>query len=654
MPSSNDHSRLSGDAVSRILAFMSIVLLASALFVLFARETGQSAAEIKSAAITAKTVNVNLTLKGQPAAGAVAKANGVDLLTFVGLNGDNNRLYVLSTYDRHLYKQIFAAQSKNEWGQANALMKRLHDPILVGHILYDRYINSADYKASYDELRDWMVNYNDHPEALKVYQLAQKRRANDPQALPAPQIGKQLLGSLEWNWLSKKISSASKPGKPVIKRNESQVRDLMQQIKSHLGNDRVTSAYNLLGSSSVSKTLTAVEYDSLLAEIASGYYYNGKFKTALKTANQAVKRSQKSVPVAHWIAGLSAWQLEEFSEAATHFQAVAQSHSRNPWMLSAGAFWAARAHDKMGKTRLSNEWLQEAAGYPRTFYGLIAKSRLNKNKNDGSQHNFSWQAPELTPTLISALHESPSGKRAMALLDIGQNQLAQQELAQTHPNGDPRLEKALIAVAHHFNLPALAWRLGNAINQPDGKLYDVALYPIIPWKGDPNAGVDPALINAMIRQESRFDSRASNRRSGAAGLMQLMPSTAQFVSDKSFDAKDLHNPEVNVALGQRYVRYLLDMSQVNGNLIYLAAAYNAGPGTLSRWKKSIPHNDDPFLFIESLPWSETRGFVARVMTNYWIYSKRLERDNDTLQDLGQGQWPVYELPADPLKMASNF
>ena len=625
MPSYTGPSRRSDALLRRASAPLSIILSAGLMLVLGGLTVWQGQSRLQAT-------------QAMP-----SDASG--LLSYVGLtSGPAKSLYELSSFDRALYKQIFVAQEAQDWRQANALSKRLHDKILMGHVLYARYMD-PDYKADYNELRRWMVSYGDLPDAYKIYQLAQKRRDNNPDELPAPQIAKKLFGSLELKWLIKENQPSANSHKPV-NRDEAQVQKLIHDIKDSLADEKVTRAYNMLGDAKIARQLTTIEYDSLLSEIAAQYYYSGKQDAALKLANQAIARSKQAVPVAHWIAGLSSWKNQDYAQAAHYFEGVSKSISHNPWMLSAGAFWTARSYQKLHETALSNNWLQEAANYPRTFYGLIAKSKL------GSNDTYSWSAPQLTSALTGSLNDVASGRRALALLDIGQTNLAQKELLQTHPNGNQRLEKALVAVAHHFNLAELALRLGNAINQPDGKLYDVALYPLVPWKGDTSAGIDQSLINALIRQESKFDPNASNERSGAKGLMQLMPSTAQFVSDKNFDVRDMHKPDVNVALGQRYVRYLLKTSQVQSNLVYLAAAYNAGPGNLAKWQKKIGSND-PFLFIESMPWSETRGFVARVMTNYWIYNQRLAQENATLESLGKENWPLYVLAEDGVKLASN-
>jgi soluble lytic murein transglycosylase len=623
--------RLTGDRKGRTLFAITILLLCS---ILSTSAVWMSGTDRADAAIPGQAAQDKMSLQG------------VDLFAALNKHNDNGRLYALTSYDRGLYRNIFDAQSKGEWSRANTLLKRVHDPILTGHVLYDRYIRSDKYKSSYSELRNWMVKYGDHPDAYKVYQLAQKRRNNDPASLPAPQMAKKLLGTLELSWFEKEVTPQPKGNMPRNRIN-ADVRQLMKNIHAKLANDEVTTAYNILGKSPASRMLTNVEYDALLGEIAASYYYNGKSGSALHLASQAVKRSGKSVPVAHWIAGLSAWRGRKFDQAAQHFAAINDSQSRNPWMLSAAAFWAARSYERMGDEDTQNDWLREAASYPRTFYGLVAQQALGEDSA-----SFSWDTLPLSNSLLGVLQKLPSGERALALLDVGQMSLAEKELGQIHPNGNKRMEKALVAAANHFKLSKLAMRLGNAVNQSDGKLYDTALYPVVPWKGDAKTGIDPALVNALIRQESKFDPDAKNGRSGAKGLMQLMPRTAKFISRDGIDSSRLHDPETNITLGQRYVRYLLNMNHVDNNLIYMAAAYNAGPGNLYRWQKSIDYNDDPFLFIESIPMSETRAFVERVMTNYWIYAQRLDQETETLEALAAAQWPTYDAQAGDIKLVS--
>ena len=324
---SHGTNRPKGGYQRRTLIALAFLLLGSAAFF---------ASAVTSRAIPAGDSPV--AVKAVAAAAPVVDFKTLDLFAAI----EQRRSHVLTNYDRALYEKIFAAQSKGDWSQANALIKRLHNSLLMGHVLFDRYIRSADYKASYDELRTWMVAYGDHPDAYKVYQLAQKRRHNDPSRLPAPQMAKRLLGTLEFSWFNKDTTPQPKGNVPRG-RNAGDVRRLMVDIRDRLSNDQVTVAYNLLGRSPAARMLTNVEYDSLLGEISAAYYYAGKFDAALRVANQAIKRSDRGVPVAHWIAGLASWQQEEYADAAKHFAAINNSYSRNPWMLSAAAFWAARS-----------------------------------------------------------------------------------------------------------------------------------------------------------------------------------------------------------------------------------------------------------------------------------------------------------------------
>jgi soluble lytic murein transglycosylase len=152
-------------------------------------------------------------------------------------------------------------------------------------------------------------------------------------------------------------------------------------------------------------------------------------------------------------------------------------------------------------------------------------------------------------------------------------------------------------------------------------------YPIIAPLG-PKAP-EPALIHAIIRQESLFDSGAVSP-SGALGLMQLMPATARNVASKlkmkKFNTDQLTaDPRYNVSLGSDYLAELIE--KFNGSYVLAIAAYNAGPGRVSGW---IRDNGDPRTgldsmidWIEKINVSETRNYVQRVMENLEIYRARL-------------------------------
>jgi soluble lytic murein transglycosylase-like protein len=147
-----------------------------------------------------------------------------------------------------------------------------------------------------------------------------------------------------------------------------------------------------------------------------------------------------------------------------------------------------------------------------------------------------------------------------------------------------------------------------------------------------------------VRQESKFEMRVTST-SDARGLMQLLPSTAAgAMKDTTLDnpgAKArLFDPAFNLSVGQKYLAKMFDFAEPNGNLFHLVVAYNGGPGNLQKWLKEIDFNGDPLLFIESIPSRETRGYVERVVANYWIYQDRMGEPQVTLDQVARGEWPV--------------
>jgi soluble lytic murein transglycosylase-like protein len=243
----------------------------------------------------------------------------------------------------------------------------------------------------------------------------------------------------------------------------------------------------------------------------------------------------------------------------------------------------------------------------------------------------------------------PPARRAIALLQAGERERAEGELARLDGDGDEALAAALSALNDAAGFPAQAMRIARSLvtdaGRWSGRSLDSALYPIPPWQPE---------IYALMRQESAFRTDAQSR-DGARGLMQLLPSTANYVVRKrTFRGQSrnkLFDPELNIDVGQRYIDYLLQHDGVGGDLLRMATAYNAGPGNLNRWRRKMNGVDDPLLFIESLPSRETRDFVEKVVANLWIYRGRLGQPLPTLDAVAAGDWPAYT-PLDRLLQAA--
>ena len=139
--------------------------------------------------------------------------------------------------------------------------------------------------------------------------------------------------------------------------------------------------------------------------------------------------------------------------------------------------------------------------------------------------------------------------------------------------------------------------------------------------------VEPALVLAVIRQESEFNARARSG-AGARGLMQLLPSTARFAARRArlkWSRRRLsRDTAYNIRLGSTYLAHLV--KRYEGSYLLAAAAYNAGPARVARWIARYGHPDrdiDPVDWIESVPFGETRNFLRRVLANVTVYRARL-------------------------------
>ena len=235
-------------------------------------------------------------------------------------------------------------------------------------------------------------------------------------------------------------------------------------------------------------------------------------------------------------------------------------------------------------------------------------------------------------------------RRARALAEVGQGARAEREIRALWPLASSALARAILPLAERLGLAAVQIALGTELRKLDGEAHDAADFPLPGWQPEGGYAVDRARIFALIRQEAKFKATAKSRR-GARGLMQLMPATARFAARqeriKGVNSHTLLNPELNIALGQSYVRHLLAQDIVNGNIFYLLCAYNAGPGNLKKWLPKTNFNEDPLLFIESIRSRETRQFIERVIANYWIYRMRLGQPTPSLDATASGLWPKY-------------
>jgi len=546
---------------------------------------------------------------------------------------------ILSPDDVVLYRTAFDLQQTGEWRAADRVIARISDDVLMGHVLFQRYMHPTAYRSAFNELFNWMRTYRDHPGANRVYRLAQRRKPQGARSPVAPRISQLETDDDDGEAIdvTPPPQSSYRSSRKRSAAERRQVRNWQRQMLRQIQRTILTKTEQQLRSKKSRELLDDAETDQLMWEIAVRWYFRGEDEKAFRIASRAANRSREHVAIADWTAGLAAWRLGRFEDAEKHFEALAVASNSSDWNVAAGAYWAARANLVNNHPEEMTRWLRLGARHPRTFYGLLSLRLL------GEDIEITWDLPPLDERRFAMVRENQGVRRAIALAQVGQQHLAEREIRQLVPGASTQNAEVLLAVAGHLGLPGAAIQLGIKTLDPASKYYDAAVYPLPAWELEKGYTIDRALVFAFIRQESRFNTNAKSP-AGARGLMQLMPRTASFVAkDRSLRNRlnELYNPQLNLDLGQRYLELLMGDNLVQGNLFMLAVAYNGGPGNLNKWLRRMNYPEDPLLFIESIPARETRLFVERVLSNFWIYRIRLGQDVPSLDAVAAGHWPYY-------------
>lgn len=312
-------------------------------------------------------------------------------------------------------------------------------------------------------------------------------------------------------------------------------------------------------------------------------------------------------------------------------------------------FWRGKVYEKIGdKERAKIAYQQAHAKYPWNYYGHRALARLSvlsappvkhqaqagASVKPGSYPDKAWRTlvgreyPQLgwrwpdPPSIVE--FEQACGSTVAAMIALRQFDEALEFLpASTPPNMKAwlytRVDKPL-----------------DAINTAGMKTYGIPgrhglwlysfplLYSEIISNEAKAWGVDPMLVHGLIREESRYNAKALSS-SKAIGLMQLLPGTAYGVAKhigvKLNNKDEIFRPDINLKFGTEYLSYVL--KRYNGNAMLAVASYNGGPNAVARWVKQhqAAGISDPDVFVENIPFRETRDYVRKVFGSYWNYEQ---------------------------------
>lgn len=534
----------------------------------------------------------------------------------------------VSEDDVDLYKRIFEALRKNDPEQSDKLIAKLEGKALLGHVLAQKYINTS-YVTRYEELKAWMKKYPELPQYTAIAALATTKAPG--YKAPKPKTEKKKLYA-PYQWYKDTYSRLKPADRKYVRR---MVDDFLKAIR-RTDNKRAT---EIMRDYRFRMTIPDRNYDGMSAVLAASYFYEGEYENALKWTTKAIRRSKEAT--AAWFGGMAAWQMKNYDKAASLFGQLVSFNDNDKWLTASAAYWAYRSYKKLGKKQKADFYLRKAASYKRTFYGILARSQL------GLPVEYDWKVTAHFNDLKNdeyrkELLASAAVRRAILLLKAGEPELAEDDLRKNYHKLNVRQKELVMFLSGQYSLANLSLLIADGLKDyKKRRNYDGFLYPYPDWTPKDGWKVNRSWVWALVRQESLFSPKVSSH-AGACGLMQLMPATAANVTKNKEYKKGcrlLFDKRNNLGIGQNYVNVLLDDEKVGDNLFFLAASYNGGPHNVKKWVERKNYNDDPLLFVEMIPWRETRLYVKKVVANYWIYNSRRGRESQSLKQLQKGEWP---------------
>lgn len=277
-------------------------------------------------------------------------------------------------------------------------------------------------------------------------------------------------------------------------------------------------------------------------------------------------------------------------------------------------YWLGRAHKELGDAGHARQLFATIAEQP-SFYGILASDELDRAVR------LPPAAPPVTARELDEVAAMPGVQRALAWFD---RDMRTEGVAEWNWTLRGMSDRQLLAAAELAQRHGIYDRAITAANQTQVQHdfrkrfptpYDTQVLP-----ASRSAGLDAAWVYGLMRQESRFVNQARSS-VGASGLMQLMPGTASWVARKiglkSYRADRVNEPEINLTLGTSYLRMVQE--SLDNHPLLASAAYNAGPSRARNWRDPDRALEGA-IYAETIPFSETRDYVKKVLSNAVFYS----------------------------------
>jgi soluble lytic murein transglycosylase len=528
--------------------------------------------------------------------------------------------------DAAVLQRIFSLQRRGETANAKRAEGELDDSLLLGTVLADRYL-SRYHKSTVPELMDWLIQYHDLPDAAAIYSLLLTKLPKGATPPPPPETA-----ALSRSAAAQTVPEDIDPPRDNLARNPQFDRTVVDRAEQ--GN--AAAALRLIASA---RRISSVYAAQLRAEVAQASFIRNDDAEALRIVQSSLKSTNPDdqATLAYYVGGLAAWRLGQIDIAKTMFEDGAEARNSSPHLHAASAFWASRVARRLHDAAGMAKWLHAAASERLTLHGFLARRILHMDTGILPSGQLLSEAD------VVAVAATPAGLRAFALLQIGQPERAEAELRTLWPRASTNsaFGQSLLMVASATGLTDYAAQMAELLQTRDGRPHEELRFAVPKLRPAGGFRIDPPLVYALTRIESNFDPGAVSS-VGARGLMQIMPSTAQYITGNAdLRAERLHEPAMNLEIGQRYVSYLARLDGIDNDLLRVLASYNCGPGNYLRWGPDIHDGGDPLLFLEAIPIAETRAFVQHVLLYSWIYAARLHRQAPSLDSLAAGDFPRF-------------
>jgi soluble lytic murein transglycosylase len=511
------------------------------------------------------------------------------------------------------WRGVFTAIRGSDWAAAAAGIVALPVHPLTPVARAELILAKGSPRAEIADLVALLSAAPDLPQAAQIQRLAVTRGATTTPPLPG-------------SYRIVPLGSAPRRHRTASVRGDLVADQMRIALEPLVKDDRADEAEALLIAGL--EDLSAEGRAEMAHRVAWIHYIVGRDSDARRVAEVGIaSESGEWATNAHWIAGLAAWRMDDCEAASRHFRAVASGRAERE-LAAAGAYWAARAEQACRRPSAVAPLLRLAARHPESFYGMLARQSL------GLEDRVS--PPRPVPAHINAV---PNVRRAAELVAIGETRLAETMLRHQARIGRPADHGGLAAKARELGLYGTAYWLAH--NGPPGTVMTTAdRFPLPRWTPPGGWRIDPALAWAHARQESDFRHSVVSP-AGAVGLMQVRPGTAgDFARARGTALGNLADPATNLEYGQSFIELMRRNPATQGQILKVMAAYNAGPVPVSRWNH-FNHKQDPLLWIESLPYWETRYYIPAVLRNMWVYEALAGTPRKSLKEITQNRWPTF-------------